>query len=65
VSPEPLLKANVPSREEMVVAVACILTWPWLADLRVHEGLPVGLGQALSLKAIHVQEVAQKVAPVY
>jgi transposase len=37
----------------MVVAVACIFTWDWLADLCAQEGLPFVLGHALSMKAIH------------
>ena len=37
----------------MVVAVACLCTWYWLADLCADAGLPCVLGQALSLQAIH------------
>jgi hypothetical protein len=46
-SPEPFLKAIAPDREEIVVAVACIFTWYWLADLCAQEGLPFVLGHAL------------------
>jgi transposase len=52
-SPETLLKAIAPYREDIVIAVECILTWYWLADLCAHEGLPFVLGHALSMKAIH------------
>src|ERR671924_2275441 len=52
-SPEPFLKAIAPYREDIVVAVECIFTWYWLADLCAHEGLPFVLGHALSMKAIH------------
>jgi len=52
-SPETFLKAIAPYREDSVVAVACILTWYWLADLCAQEGLPCVLGHALSMKAIH------------
>jgi transposase len=52
-SPEPFLKAIAPDREEMVVAVECIFTWYWLADLWAQEGSPVVLGHARYLKAIH------------
>ena len=52
-SPAPCLKAIAPSREDMVVAVACLLTWSWLADLCAQEGLPFVLGHALYMKAIH------------
>jgi hypothetical protein len=37
----------------MVVAVECLFTWYWLADLCAQEGIPVVLGHALSMKAIH------------
>jgi transposase len=37
----------------MVVAVACLFTWDWLAALCAHEGIPVVLGHALSMQAIH------------
>jgi transposase len=52
-SPEPFLKAITPYREEMVVAVECIFTWYWLADLCAQEGIPFVLGHALYMKAIH------------
>ena len=32
-APEPFLKAVAPYREGLVVAVECIFTWYWLADL--------------------------------
>src|SRR6266568_4473793 len=51
--PEPLLKAVAPSREDLVVCVACLFPWDGLADLCAREGMPVVLGQALSMKAIH------------
>jgi transposase len=35
------------------VAVACLFTWYWLADLCAHEGIAFVLGHALSRKAIH------------
>jgi hypothetical protein len=31
--PEMLLKAMTPYRDDIVVAVACLFTWYWLADL--------------------------------
>jgi transposase len=52
-SPETFLKAMVPSRDAMVVAVACLFTWDWLADLWAQEGIPFVLGHALSMKTIH------------
>jgi transposase len=52
-APEPFLKAIAPSREGLVVAVECIFTWYWLADLCAEQGIPVVLGHALYMKAIH------------
>jgi transposase len=52
-SPETFLQAIAPSREDIVVAVECLLTWYWLADLCAREGLPFVLGHALSMQAIH------------
>jgi hypothetical protein len=52
-SPETLLKAMAPDREDLVVAVECILTWYWLADLCAQAQMPFVLGHALYLKAIH------------
>ncbi len=51
--PEPFLKAVAPYRTDLVVCVACILPWYWLADLCAREGMPCVLGHALSLKALH------------
>jgi transposase len=52
-SPETFLKAIAPYRDEIVVAVECIFTWYWLADLCAQEGIPFVLGHALYMKAIH------------
>src|SRR5215475_8644614 len=52
-APDPFLKAVAPYREGLVVAVECIFTWYWLADLCAHEGIPFVLGHALYMKAIH------------
>jgi transposase len=52
-SPDTFLKAIAPYREGLVVAVACIFTWYWLADLCAQEGIAFVLGHALSMKAIH------------
>jgi transposase len=52
-SPDTFLKAIAPYRDGIVVAVECLLTWYWLADLCAQEGIPFVLGHALSLKAIH------------
>jgi transposase len=52
-APAPFLKAIAPSRDGLVVAVACLFTWYWLADLCAEQGIPFVLGHALSMKAIH------------
>ena len=52
-APEPFLKAIAPYRDGLVVAVACIFTWYWLADLCAAEGISFVLGHALYMKAIH------------
>src|SRR5215510_2379944 len=51
--PEPFLKTIAPYRENLVVCVACIFTWYWLADLCAREGIPFVLGHAHYMKAIH------------
>src|SRR6266542_3625568 len=52
-TPENFLRGIAPYREDLVVAVECIFTWHWLADLCACEGIPFVLGHALSMKAIH------------
>ena len=52
-APEPFLKAIAPYREGLVVAVECMFTWYWLADLCAQKGIAFVLGHALSMKAIH------------
>jgi hypothetical protein len=47
------LRTIAPYREDMVVAVECIFTWYWVADLCQKERIAFVLGHALSLKAIH------------
>jgi len=51
-SPEHFLKVVAPYREDLVVAVECIFTWYWLADLCQREGIRFVLGHALYMKAI-------------
>jgi transposase len=52
-APEAFLKAIAPYRDGLVVAVECIFTWYWLADLCAQQGIPFVLGHALYMKAIH------------
>jgi transposase len=51
--PELFLRAIAPYREDLVVAVKCMFTWYWLADLCAREQIPFVLGHALYMKAIH------------
>ena len=52
-TPEAFLGAVAPYRDDLVVAVECIFTWYWLADLCADEGIEFVLGHALYMKAIH------------
>jgi transposase len=52
-SPEELLAVVAPYRDDLVLAVECIFTWYWLADLCAREGIAFVLGHALYMKAIH------------
>ena len=51
--PEAFLKAIEPFRQDLVVAVECIFTWYWLADLCAQQSIEFVLGHALYMKAIH------------
>jgi transposase len=50
---EAFLKAIEPYREDVVVAVECMFTWYWIADLCQKEKIAFVLGHALYMKAIH------------
>jgi hypothetical protein len=52
-APAPFLQAIAPYREDRVGCGAGLFTWSWLADLCAQEGVPLVLGHALSMKAIH------------
>jgi transposase len=51
--PAPCLTAVAPYRTALVVCVACLFPWDWLADLGAREGMPFVLGHALSMQAMH------------
>ena len=51
--PEAFLETIAPYREDLGVAVECIFTWYWLADVCAAEGIVFVLGHALYMKAIH------------
>ncbi len=42
-----------PYREDIVVAVECIFSWYWLADLCAKHNITFVLEHALYMKAIH------------
>jgi transposase len=50
---EALLETLEPYREDLVIAVECIFTWYWIADLCAEQGIAFVLGHALYMKAIH------------
>ena len=52
-NPDFFLRTIEPFRENLVVAVECMFTWYWLADLCAREGIDFVLGHALYMKAIH------------
>src|SRR5437016_9643703 len=52
-TPEAFLRTVAPYRDDLVVAVECIFTWYWLADLCAQESIAFVLGHALYMKAIH------------
>src|SRR6266536_6399576 len=52
-NPESFLQVIAPYRDDLVVAVECLFTWYWLANLCMREGIAFVLGHALSMKAIH------------
>lgn len=52
-APEPFLKAVAPSRDDLVVAVACLFPWDLARRPLCPRGHPFVLGHALSMTAIH------------
>jgi hypothetical protein len=52
-TPEHFLRVLAPYRADLAVAVECIFTWYWLADLCAREGIAFVLEHALYMKAIH------------
>ena len=50
--PDSFLKAISPYRDQIVVAVKCIFTWYWVADLCAREGIAFVLGQAAGLEFV-------------
>jgi transposase len=51
--PKSFRDAVAPFRQDLVVAIECIFTWYWLADLCAQEQIRFVLGHALYMKAIH------------
>ena len=52
-NPQAFLSAVKAFRDDLVVAVECMFTWYWLADLCAREGISFVLGHALYMRAIH------------
>lgn len=52
-SPMAILRTIAPYRDDIVIAVECIFTWYWLADLCAKENIAFVLGHALYMKPIH------------
>ena len=52
-TPEALLAAIAPYRDDLAIAVECVFCWYWVADLCEREGITFVLGHALYMKAIH------------
>jgi transposase len=52
-TPEAFLSAVKAYRDDLVVAVECMFTWYWLADLCAKERIAFVLGHALYMRAIH------------
>jgi transposase len=52
-NPEVFLATIAPFREDLVVAVECIFSWYWVADLCTKEGITFVLGHALYMRIIH------------
>jgi transposase len=50
-TPAAFLAAVAPYREDLVVAVECMFTWYWLADLCAADSITFVLGHALAMKA--------------
>ena len=50
---EVFLKVIKPFREDIAVAVECMFTWYWIADLCNEHDIPFVLAHALYMKAIH------------
>src|SRR5262249_48347069 len=52
-NPAAFLQAIAPFRDDLGVAVACLFTWYWPADLCASGPIASVLGHALDMKAIH------------
>ena len=52
-TPEALLKAIAPYRDQIVMAAECMFTWSWLADFCAEQRIPFVLVHALYMKASH------------
>ena len=55
------LEAVASYRADLVLAVECLFTWYWLADLCAAEGIAFVLGHALAMKAILAHTIGRAV----
>ena len=53
ITPRELTKTIIPFQQDMVIAVECMFTWYWVADFCEDNNIPLVLGHALYMKAIH------------
>ena len=53
VDSDTLLKTIIPFMPDIIIAVECIFTWYWIADVCQQHDIPFVLGHVLYMKAIH------------
>ena len=61
-TPAAFLEVVAPYRDGLVVAVECMFTWYWVADLCAAEGIAFVLGH-LAMNAIHGGKPNDKIDP--
>ena len=62
-TPEALLKAITPYRDQIVLAAECMFTWYWLADLCADHGIPFVQTDIVVLGCLKVRSRAQFSCP--
>ncbi len=51
--PQDFLRTIEPYRNGLVVGAECMFAWYWLSDLCIKQEIPIVLGHALYMRAIH------------